>query len=167
MSVAFVIAVLSLGGGFFFNVPQILSGMFPLKEAGADEAMLMGISVAAGLAGIAISYFMYVMRPELPGKFASALGGVYTLVYNKYFVDEAYDAVVVSPMIQGSESLLWKIVDKGMIDGIVNGMGSQAQTIGGVLRRMQSGNIRSYATWILVGSVLLLIALGVSGGMTR
>ena len=162
-----VLAVLSLGGGFFFNVPQILSGMFPLKEAGADEAMLMGISVAAGLAGIAISYFLYVMRPELPGKFASALGGVYTLVYNKYFVDEAYDAAVVSPMIQGSESLLWKIVDKGMIDGIVNGMGSQAQSIGGVLRRMQSGNIRSYATWILVGSVVLLIALGVSGGMTR
>ena len=162
-----VLAILSLGGGFFFNVPQILSGMFPLKEEPANEALLMGISVAAGLAGIAISYFMYVLRPALPGKFASALGGFYTLVYNKYFVDEAYDAAVVNPVIQGSESLLWKIVDKGLIDGIVNGAGAGAQSIGSVLRRMQSGNIRSYATWVLVGSVLLLIVLGVSGGMTR
>ena len=163
-----VLAVLSLGGGFFFNVPEILKGMFPLaEEAAPNEAMLMGISIAAGLAGIAISYFMYVVRPELPGKVTAALGGVYTLVYNKYFVDEAYDAMVVEPVIQGSESVLWKIVDKGLIDGLVNGMGHQSQAIGGVLRRIQSGNIRSYATWVLVGSVLLLIALGVSGRITR
>jgi NADH-quinone oxidoreductase subunit L len=162
-----VLAVLSLGGGFFFNVPQILSGMFPIKEAGPDEALLMGISIAAGLAGIAISYFMYVMQPGLPGKVASSLGGLYTLIYNKYFVDEAYDAVIVEPVVHGSEVLLWKVVDKGIIDGVVNGVGHQSQGIGGVLRRIQSGNIRSYATWVLTGALVLLVALGVGGSMTR
>jgi NADH-quinone oxidoreductase subunit L len=162
-----VLAVLSLGGGFFFNVPQILSGMFPVKEAGPDEALLMGISIAAGLAGIAISYFMYVMQPGLPGKVASSLGGLYTLVYNKYFVDEAYDAVVVEPVVHGSEVLLWKVVDKGIIDGVVNGVGYQSQGIGGVLRRIQSGNIRSYATWVLTGALVLLVVLGVGGSMIR
>jgi NADH-quinone oxidoreductase subunit L len=163
-----VLAVLSVGGGWYFNVPEILKGMFPIKEAeGVPEAMLMGISIAAGAGGLLLSYFFYVLSPAIPGRIAASVGGLYTLVLNKYFVDEAYDAAVVQPMIQGSESVLWKIVDKGVIDGLVNGVGHQSQGIGGVLKRMQSGNIRSYATWVLVGSVLLLVALGVSGGMTR
>jgi NADH-quinone oxidoreductase subunit L len=88
-------------------------------------------------------------------------------VYNKYFVDEAYDAVVVEPLVHGSEVLLWKVVDKGVIDGFVNGVGQQSQGIGGVLRRIQSGNIRSYATWVLTGALILLVVLGVGGSMIR
>ena len=110
---------------------------------------------------------MYVVNTNLPVKIANTFNGTYNAIYNKYFVDEAYDSVIVTPIVHGSESLLWKIVDKGLIDGIVNGAGSQAQSIGGLLRRIQSGNIRSYATWVLVASVLLLIALGVGGGVTR
>ena len=51
-----------------------------------------------------------------------------------------------------SRVVLWKGMDAGLIDGIVNGVGSVARaTIGGGLRLMQSGNIRSYATWVLFG----------------
>jgi NADH-quinone oxidoreductase subunit L len=160
-----VLAVLSAVGGWYFNVPRILSATFPVAEAGSEEAMLTGISVAAGLIGLGLSYFMYVMQPAMPGRIASAFGGLYTLVYNKYFVDEAYNAAVVEPVVHGSEVLLWQVVDKGVIDGVVNGVGHQSQGVGGVLRRIQSGNIRSYATWVLVGAVLLLLAMGVSAGM--
>ena len=104
-------------GGFLFNVPQILSGMFPIKEAadtgGMSEMVLTGISVAFGLGGIGLSYLMYVVNTDIPEKITSALGGVYTLVYNKYFVDEVYDAVIVHPLVQGSESVLWKTADAG------------------------------------------------------
>ena len=162
-----VLAVLSIAGGFLFNVPQILSGMFPIKEAaetgGMSEFMLTGISVAFGLAGIGLSYVMYVVNPAIPEKISSALGGVYTLVYNKYFVDEVYDAVIVHPLVQGSESVLWKTADAGLIDGIVNGTGTQAKGIGSVLRLMQSGNIRSYATWVVIGAVALIVAIGIGG----
>jgi NADH-quinone oxidoreductase subunit L len=158
-----VLAFLSLFGGFLFNVPKILESMFPLKEEVAGEGMLMGISIAAGLIGIAISYYMYVMNTELPGKIASALGGFYTLVYNKYFVDEIYDAAVVHPLVEGSTTVLWRGVDQGVIDATVNGVGHQSQGIGSILRLIQSGNIRSYATWVVLGSVVLLIALGVAG----
>jgi len=158
-----VLAFLSLFGGFLFNVPKILESMFPLPEEVPGEGMLMGISIAAGLIGIGISYYMYVMNTELPGKVASALGGFYTLVYNKYFVDEVYDAAVVHPLIEGSTTVLWHGVDQGVIDATVNGVGYQSQGIGRVLRLIQSGNIRSYATWVVLGSVVVLIALGVSG----
>src|SRR5579863_7980203 len=93
-----ILAILSIGGGFLFNVPEILKDMFPLAEGGADELTLTAISVAFGLAGIGLSYYMYVFNKELPGKIATSLGGVYTMVYNKYFVDEIYDATIVNPI---------------------------------------------------------------------
>ncbi len=56
-------------------------------------------------------------------------------------------------------------VDVAVIDGTVNGAGRRAAGIGGILKRLQSGNIRSYAAWILVGSVFLLFVMGVMGGL--
>jgi NADH-quinone oxidoreductase subunit L len=162
-----VLAVLSLAGGFLFNVPKILEPMFPLPEEVPGESMLMGVSIAAGLLGIAISYYMYVMNTELPGKVTAAFGGFYTLVYNKYFVDEVYDATVVTPLIEGSSAVLWHGVDQGVIDGAVNGVGYEARSIGGLLRRIQSGNIRSYATWVVLGSVALLIVMGFVKGLPQ
>ncbi len=162
-----VLAFLSIAGGFLFNVPKILEGMFPAAEEVPGESMLMGISIAAGLAGIAISYYMYVVNPKLPQRISDGLGGIYRLVYDKYRIDELYDATVVNPVITGSRSLLWKVMDQGVIDGAVNGVGSEAQLAGGWLKMLQSGNIRSYATWVVLGAVCLLILIGVAEGVTR
>jgi NADH-quinone oxidoreductase subunit L len=161
-----VLAVLSIVGGYFFNVPEILKDMFPLAEGG-DEFTLTAISVAFGLAGIGISYYMYVVNKELPGRIATSLGGIYTMVYNKYFVDEIYDATIVNPIIGGSRDVLWHGADQGLIDGIVNGVGSQSKGIGEWLRLLQSGNIRSYATWVVLGSVALLLAMGLASGVVK
>ena len=51
----------------------------------------------------------------------------------------------------------------GLIDGIVNGIGTRSRGIGGVLRLLQSGNIRSYAAWVVLGSVIVLLAIGFAG----
>jgi NADH-quinone oxidoreductase subunit L len=91
--------------------------------------------------------------------------GLYTLVYNKYFVDEVYGAAVVRPLVSGSRVALWKGMDAGLIDGMVNGFGTAARKVGGALRLMQSGNIRSYATWVLAGCVAVIVALGIAGGV--
>jgi NADH-quinone oxidoreductase subunit L len=122
------------------------------------------ISVAVGLTGIAIAYFLYVLRPGLADIVADRLGGLYKLVYNKYFVDEIYGATVVRPLVSGSREVLWKGVDAGVIDGTVNGIGHSAQGIGGILRLLQSGYIRSYAAWVVIGSIAALVFLGLAGG---
>ncbi len=157
-----VLAGLSVAGGFLFKIPAFLSTMFPTVEEGEDFG-LMAISVAAGLIGIALAYVMYVMRPGLADSVAQSFGGLYKLVYNKYFVDEIYDAAVVHPLVAGSRTVLWRGVDAGMIDGMVNGVGTQSKGIGGILKLLQSGNIRSYATWVVFGCVVLMVALGISG----
>ncbi len=156
-----VLAVLSVVGGYIFNVPRILENMFPLAEE-PDNPMLMAVSIGVGLLGIALAYYMYVVNRELPERLASSAGWLYNLIYNKYFVDEIYDTVVVHPTVDGSRTVLWRGVDQGIIDGAVNGVGTQSRSLGGVLKLLQSGNIRSYASWVLIGAVCLLIVLGVT-----
>ncbi len=156
-----VLAALSLFGGFLFKVPHILDNMFPLTE-GAENYTITGISVAFGLGGIALSYYMYVMNTALPERLATTFSGLYNLIYNKYFVDEMYDTAVVRPLVDGSTTVLWHVMDQGVIDGAVNGVGKEARDVGSVLKMLQSGNIRSYATWVVLGAVLLLVAMGVT-----
>jgi NADH-quinone oxidoreductase subunit L len=156
------LAVLSTVGGFLFNVPKILDSMFPLTEE-PDNPMLLIVSIGAGVIGIAVAWYMYVANTEVPNRIAESARGLYTLLYNKYFVDEIYDATVVHPIVEGSTAVLWHGVDQGVIDGAVNGIGHQSQGIGSVLRLVQSGSIRSYATWVVLGSVAIIIVMGVIG----
>jgi NADH-quinone oxidoreductase subunit L len=159
-----ILALLSLGGGFLFKIPEFLGTIFPTLEV-EEDIMLMAISTAAGVLGIGLAWLLYVARPGMADSIANAFGGLYKLVYNKYFVDEMYDVAVVRPLVSGSRTVLWKGADAGLIDGVVNGVGTSARGVGGVLRRLQSGNIRSYATWVLAGSVLVIVALGIAGGV--
>ncbi|HEY2018698.1 MAG TPA: NADH-quinone oxidoreductase subunit L, partial [Bryobacteraceae bacterium] len=158
-----ILALLSLVGGYI-AVPTFLGKFFPTVEVPEDFA-LVAISVAAGLAGIAFAWFLYMAKPGMADSLVSALKAPYTLIYNKYFVDEIYDYTVVKPVVGGSRILLWKGIDAGLIDGIVNGMGARARNVGSVLRMIQSGNIRSYATWVLLGSVLVIVMMGIAGGL--
>ena len=64
--------------------------------------------------GIALAYLMYVAKPGMADSLAGSVRGLYTLVYNKYFVDEIYDAAVVKPVVGGSREVLWKGVDAGV-----------------------------------------------------
>jgi NADH-quinone oxidoreductase subunit L len=159
-----VLALLSLGGGFL-NVPHFLEPAIPAMKEEGDTLPLMLFSVAVGLTGIGLAYVFYYARRDLPDKLALQFRGLYNAVLNKYYVDEIYDAAVVTPVVSGSRDVLWKQVDAGLIDGAVNGAGSLARGIGGVLRRLQSGNIRSYATWVVFGSVALIVALGIAGSV--
>ena len=91
--------------------------------------------------------------------------GIYTMVLHKYYVDEGYGAIFVKPLLALSTVVFWRGVDQGVIDGLVNGAGTTSQGIGNELRRMQSGNIRSYAAWVAIGGALILaymVWLGVS-----
>jgi NADH-quinone oxidoreductase subunit L len=161
-----VLAALSLAGGWLFPIPAFLKAMFPAVEE-AENPMLMYISVFAGLAGIVLAYLMYVLKPGTADSLAQTFKAPYQLIYHKYFVDEIYDATVVRPLVGGSRIVLWKGVDAGLIDGIVNGVGARCRDVGSVLRLLQSGNIRGYATWILFGSVALIVAMGLLGGLPR
>jgi len=154
-----LLAVLSLFGGFI-NIPHWLEPMFGEKP---ENQTLAWISAGVGVAGILLAYVFYVAKRGLADSFAKAMNGLYALVYNKYYVDEIYNAVVVRPLVAISRIVLWRGVDAGLIDGTVNGVGTRSRGIGSILRLLQSGNIRTYAAWVVLGSIVVLIAIGFAG----
>jgi NADH-quinone oxidoreductase subunit L len=160
-----ILAVLSLIGGWAFDIPKFLEPLFPLRE-GEPEAWLTWVSVAFGLGGIVLAYVFYVLAPGIPDSLASVFKGSYNLIYNKYFVDELYDSAVVSPVVDGSRELLWRVADMRVIDGAVNGLGKAARGAGSLLRLAQSGYIRSYAAWVLAGSIIVVAWTGIKGSGT-
>ena len=157
-----VLALLSLVGGYI-DIPRYLEPIFGSVEAHEDITLVIA-SIAAGLIGIGVAYLFYVASPGLPEALANRLGWVYRLVYDKYRVDELYASVVVNPVTEGSRLVLWKGMDLGIIDAMVNGVGGRAKAIGGVLKRLQSGYIRNYAALVMIGAIIALVAAGLLGG---
>jgi NADH-quinone oxidoreductase subunit L len=134
-------------------------------ENNSEEWLLAGTSVAAALIGLFFAYLFYYKRPELPDRITSKMHGIYTMVLHKYYVDEGYGAIFVKPLLALSTVVLWRGVDQGVIDGLVNGAGTASQGVGNELRQMQSGNIRSYAAWVAIGGAAIvgyMIWLGVT-----
>ena len=81
---------------------------------------------------------------------------------NKYFVDEAYDATVVNPIVKGSEKILWKIADNKIIDGLINYLARLIDIISGSIKRIQTGVAQSYALVMVLGILIALFWIIIS-----
>ncbi|MGO9640538.1 MAG: NADH-quinone oxidoreductase subunit L [Candidatus Acidiferrales bacterium] len=115
----------------------------------------MAITTAVALIGFLISWWFYLRKPAAPTRLAASLSGPYRLLSGKYFVDELYAAVIVRPLVWISTNLFWHVVDEEAIDGTVNGVAEGAEESGGIVRRIYSGNTRSYAGWVVLGALVL------------
>jgi NADH-quinone oxidoreductase subunit L len=120
------------------------------------ELTLMAVSSAIAFLGIGIAWFFFRQRAERAEAVARALPGVQRLLLNKYYVDEIYDATIIQPIKRTSETVLWKGVDAGLIDGVVNGAGTTVRGTASLLRLLQTGSVRAYAASIFVGVLLVL-----------
>jgi NADH-quinone oxidoreductase subunit L len=127
---------------------------------GHDYALEIGLTVLTTLIaflGIWIAYVAYVKDRSMPRRLANRFGALYHALIGKFYVDEAYDAVIVRPVEKASREVLWETVDTQIIDGMVNNTGSFMQRSGRALRRIHSGHTRSYAAWILFGAVVIFL----------
>jgi NADH-quinone oxidoreductase subunit L len=169
-----VLAVLSVGGGWM-AAPALWGGTNHFEEflkpvfAHAEEVretlpagpphelekILMLAAIAAALIGFLAAWWLYLRRPKAADELAGKAAGPYTLLLHKYYVDEVYNAVVVQPIRWISTVVLWRAVDVAVIDGTVNDVAEVARGMGQELRQVQSGNGRTYATWLVLGAVLI------------
>jgi len=182
-----ILAFLSIFGGWV-AAPKLIGGIdrfgeflqpvftmyAPTAAAVASESTaspglalfhaLTGWPVIVGILGLLVAWWFYIKSPETPKRLAQSLHGLYTLIFHKYYVDEIYAALIVRPLLWISANLLWHVVDERVIDGTVNGVATAARESGGEVRKLQSGNTRSYAAWVIIGAVgftfLLLLVLG-------
>jgi NADH-quinone oxidoreductase subunit L len=120
------------------------------------ELMLMGVSFGVAIAGIVLAAYFWLRNRPAATRAARSATPIYTLLLNKYYVDEIYDAVVVQPIKAISTVVLWKGMDAALIDGTVNGVGRLVRGSSDSLRRLQTGSIRAYAASLFLGVVLIL-----------
>jgi NADH-quinone oxidoreductase subunit L len=166
-----ILGILSVIGGWI-GIPPALNGhnafehfLNPLLNPGGVAEgsnqlalTLAGISTLVALCGWLTAHILYFAKPELPAIWAAKLRALYALLVNKYWIDELYGAVIVTPLLLASQYLLKGLVDTGVIGGATYGSAHAARGFGGVLARIQSGNIRSYAGWLALGAAAVLIA---------
>jgi NADH-quinone oxidoreductase subunit L len=177
-----VLGILTAFGGWL-NLPEVVTDLFPLGRPGSmsqwlepsvgsatarvtggaahlsasTEEALMGLAVLIAVAGIVFAVVR--LRPSrLPRKRdAVPEYGFEGVVANKYYVDEALDRAIVTPTYAISRNVLWRIVDNGLIDGmLVNGSAALARGFGWIGSRFQTGNVGIYAWALVLGVVAML-----------
>jgi len=171
-----VLGVLAAVGGFV-GLPHILGDVhalhhwlspvfawtqdthFHYSHSAATELLVIGASVAIGLAGMLIARSMY-KRPTAMLPRAPVEAGWHRVLTNKYYVDELYDFLFVRPM-RATARFLHTVVDVGIIDGIfVRGTAKVVGAVGSILRLFQTGDVQAYVTVLVVGlMVALLVAV--------
>ncbi len=123
----------------------------------AAEWALMGASTLVALAGFLVAWRRYG-RPAAAPLPAAPAGAWYRLLADKYRIDELYDALVVRPLAALSQ-FLWRWIDEILIDGLVNFSGLAVRVGGEVLRLFQTGYVQTYAFFMVLGVIVLLLRL--------
>ncbi len=166
-----VLAILSLVGGWvglpaFFGVgnafEQFLNPVFAagvaheaVASSHGTEFLLAIVSLLTAALGWLVAYLWYSRKPGTAAALAQRFKLAYELVAHKYFIDEIYDAVFVTGLLQ-SARLFLKGFDQIGIDGSSRFLSWIAFDMGEAVRRMQSGNLRSYAGWLAFGAALVM-----------
>jgi NADH-quinone oxidoreductase subunit L len=168
-----ILAVLAIIGGYI-GIPHILGGgnqfeafLAPVFEQGETllahygehsanvEMALMVLSVVVALIGIFLSYQFYRKRTDIPAKFVANFKNLHRVVYNKYYVDEIYNAIVVNPLVRLSE-FTDSFFDTKIVDGSVNGVATIFRNLGESYRKIQTGLVQNYALMMTIGVVVIL-----------
>ena len=176
------LAILSIAGGYL-GLPKLIGDLFgglpnyieqylepvfananaymlahahPEQHSHTLEWGMMAGSVVIALIGISIAALLYLVNPELPKKFTTAFPALHRAVYNKWYIDELYDFMIVNPC-KALGNFLWKGFDVLVVDGVVNGVAQAVMAVGGVVRYLQSGQIYNYA-WTMAFSVVVIVA---------
>ena len=164
-----VLAVLAAIGGLI-NIPHVFGGnewlAHWLTGAGiaqheldldhTTEIALMGVSVLAALAATWYAYSKYVKGEHVPVADEGKRSILAKISYHKFYLDEIYDAIITKPL-DAFSSFFYRIIDKKLIDGLVNGLGWTANEGSKGLRLLQSGNVGFYIFMMVFGIVALLL----------
>jgi len=157
-----------LFGEYFGNAIQVLPEHATLAIVGEDFSMahffghgLMSAPFWLAIGGLGSAWYLYEKRPDLPEKWSSNIKFIYTMLVNKYWIDDFNDWFFAGG-VRGIGRNLWNIGDVKIIDGlIVNGSARTVGWISSVIRNIQTGYLYHYAFAMIIG-VLFFIVLFVS-----
>jgi NADH-quinone oxidoreductase subunit L len=140
-----------------FLAPVLAAGEAHHLDHVTEYWMAFGAVAIAGV-GTLLAWWLYVKRPHLPAVLAAKLAIPHRLLLNKYYVDEIYDAIIVRPLLKVSDRVLYRIMDAGLIDGVViNGTARSIRALAANgLKYAHSGLTQSYVFFMIAGAVAVV-----------
>ncbi|WP_040952321.1 NADH-quinone oxidoreductase subunit L [Gorillibacterium massiliense] len=155
-----ILAVLATVAGFVM-IPGMNGGLGHWLTGGALEEKanitVMVLSTVAGLLGIAFGWAMYSKQAISSTIVSGNLPWLYTLVHRKYFIDEIYQAIIVTPL-KGLGQLL-ALFDEYVVDGIVKAVTWFFLWLGRLMTRLQNGQMQTYGLVTVLGLIVLVLVL--------
>ncbi len=151
--------LISLPGNSWLNhylAPLFTKVSHEAHHLGSTEYMLMAIATVGALIGIGIAYAKYIKQSQVPEE-DSEIKGVAKVLYNKYYVDEAYETIFVNPLYKLSH-FFREYVERA-VSGFVFGLGKVTNGIGNQGKLIQNGNIGLYLFAFVLGVSSILIYL--------
>ena len=133
-----------------------IPGVGEAAHSASTEHLFMALSLVVSLAGIGFAYLLYELKPGAADDLEARFRSVHRLVLNKYYVDEVYRKLFVNPLVYTSREVLWKAMDMTAIDGSIARAARGTGRFGDALRGVQSGNVRSYAAWVMLGAMVVI-----------
>lgn len=143
--------LISLPGNSWLNeylAPLFIKAAGEEHHLGTTEYTLMGVAVLGGLLGILIAYIKYFKQDNVP-EADENITGVAKVLYNKYYVDEIYDAIFVRS-INGLSRFFRDYIETGL-SALVFGLGKVTNEIGFQGKKLQSGSIGLYLFAFVLG----------------
>ncbi|MFH1765857.1 MAG: NADH-quinone oxidoreductase subunit L [Gemmatimonadota bacterium] len=122
---------------------------------GGGELLWAVLSTVAALAVVLVSARIVGGFKILPAAESPKPVGFKKVLFMKYYVDEFYDRIIVQPLIRASR-FSWKVIDAGVVDGIVNGVGNLARALGWFGSLFQTGSVNTYALFLAIGVLVIL-----------
>jgi NADH-quinone oxidoreductase subunit L len=125
------------------------------ESQSSAEGTLMILAILVAIAGISVAYYLYIRRPDIPVAFVRSFPGLFNTLYNKYYVDELYQAIFVKGLFALGR-FCKRVVDEIIIDGTINGVAYLVNGVGGALRYIQTGYVQGYAFAMIIGAIFVL-----------
>jgi NADH-quinone oxidoreductase subunit L len=138
----------------FKTAAEILKDLAPLNQG--TKALLMGITFILMMLSIYLSYSIFIRRKHVPPEDNILKKGFMRLAYNKFYVDEIYNTIVIRPLFRLSE-FLKNSVDIKIFDRIVESFGRFVMYTGSKVRLLQAGNVGFYLFAMVICIILVLI----------
>jgi len=144
------------GGAHFAEFLKPVVGHPEFHGTHAEEWAVMGLSVLIGFAGLGLAAFLYLRQTNLPETISKQFKWIYTVLLNKYYVDELYNFILIRPTLWIAKKILVGITDGKIIEGIVNGIPKTIGVFAGQLRKAQSGLAHHYAIIMAAGAFFIM-----------